>query len=212
MKEFVQQYHRHIEWGLGIVVVVASVGVWIVNREPSISSITINDIFPVLGLIAFGLMWTHFVMDAVRKYYSIPSVKNGAYKTASFGIVLALLLLHPALLWIGLYQDGYGLPPGSHIEAYQGQLLAVGLGTVALMIFLSFELRRWFSKKPWWKIVQYAQIFGMAAIFYHAIELGGELSQDWFALLWWFYGITLVIAIVYVEIHKRRKKSLTVAK
>ncbi len=208
MKQFVQQYHRHMEWALGIGVVIASISVWLVNREPSLSSITIYDIFPVLGLIAFGLMWTHFVMDAVRKYYTIASVKNGTYKTASFGIVLALLILHPGLLWIGLYQDGYGLPPGSHVDAYQGQLLAVGLGTVALMIFLSFELRRWFSKKSWWKFVGYAQIVGMAAIFYHAIELGGELRQDWFALLWWFYGITLAAAIIYVEIAKRRKAKI----
>lgn len=205
MKEFVTTYHRSIEWGLGIAVVLVSVVAWLVTREPGLSSISVYDVFPPLGLIAFGLMWTHFVMDALRRYFKVEASGNRTYKTLSFGIVLGLLVLHPGLLWLGLYNDGYGLPPGSHVTAYESQLLAVGLGTIGLMIFLAFELRRWFSGKSWWRYVQWAQVVGMAAIFYHAIELGGELRQDWFALVWWFYGVTLAVAVIYTEIDKRRK-------
>lgn len=205
MKEFMVKYHRQFEWALGVFVVLTSILVWLETREPAESTITIYDIFPPLGLIAFGLMWTHFVMDGVRRFFGIEAPKSGLYKTLSFGIVLGLLILHPGLLWIGLYNDGYGLPPASHVAAYQNQLLAVGLGTIGLMIFLAFELRKWFSKKSWWKFVQWAQIVGMAAIFFHAVELGDELREDWFGLVWAFYGITLVAVIIYVEIDKARK-------
>lgn len=205
MNGLVERHHRLIEWLLAGFVVVSSVLVWIESREPGEESITVYDIFPLFGLLAFGLMWTHFVMDGLRRFHKIDAPKNSPYKTLSFGIVLGLLILHPGLLWLGLYNDGYGLPPASHIAAYQNQLLAVGLGTIGLMIFLSYELRRWFSGRRWWKYVQWAQIAGMAAIFIHAIELGGELREDWFALVWWFYGITLLAAIIYVEIDKRRK-------
>lgn len=206
MNQLVAKYHRGIEWALGVFVVISSLTVWMGNREPGQEVLTIYDIFPLFGLMAFGLMWTHFVMGALRRYGNVPAVKDSIYKTASFGIVLGLLILHPGLLWLGLYLDGLGPPPFSYINAYSTQLLAVGLGSIGLTIFLAFELHRWFKNRTWWKYVEWAQIVGMAAIFYHAIELGGELQMDWFMAVWWFYGITLALSILYSYLIYRKKE------
>ncbi|HRJ06540.1 MAG TPA: hypothetical protein PK096_03385 [Candidatus Saccharibacteria bacterium] len=204
LTNFLKSYHKQIEWLLGIVVVVLAVVAWSANRDLT-DSLTIYDIFPPLGLVAFGLMWTHFVMGAIRRYGRIDSPKESAYKTVSFGIVLGLLILHPGLLVLGLYRDGYGPPPFSYIEVYSTQLLAVGMGSIGLTIFLAFELKRWFSEKSWWKYIEWAQLVGMAAIFYHALQLGGELKQPWFVAVWWFYGLTLVLAVGYTKFVSMKK-------
>lgn len=205
MKQFIQRYHMAIEWVLGVFVLVSSVVAWLDSREFDEQGLTIYTIFPPLGLIAFGLMWTHFVMGALRRYAAVKKRKGDAYMTVSMGVVLALIILHPGLLWLGLYNDGFGLPPVSYLTAYQSQLLAVGLGSVGLTIFLAFELKRWFGTRKWWRFVEWAQVIGMAAIFFHAIELGGELREDWYGLVWWGYGVTLAIAVLYGWIYKNRQ-------
>lgn len=204
MKEFIKRNHTVIEWLLAGFVVVSAVAVWLQSRELG-ENITIYDVFPPLGLTAFGLMWTHFVMGALRRYSEAPKRARDVYMTVSMGIVLALIILHPGLLWLGLYLDGFGLPPISYLTAYQSQLLAVLLGSLGLTIFLAFELKRWFGRKKWWRFIEWAQIIGMTAIFFHALQLGNELRTDWYALVWWLYGITLLIAIIYTVIYNRRK-------
>jgi hypothetical protein len=207
MKEFIRSNHQIIEWLLGLVVVVSSLAVWLVEREPEFASLTVYEIFPPLGLIAFGLMWTHFVMGALRRFADV-SAQGSVYKAASMGLVLALIVLHPLLFWIALYADGYGLPPQSYMDAYSSQLLFIALGNIGLFIFLAYEFKRLFGEKSWWKYVEWEQIIGMAAIFFHAIELGGELRDDWYMLLWWFYGLTLLGSVLYTNVlHKRVLKA-----
>jgi hypothetical protein len=205
MKILIRRYHVAIEWLLAAFVVVSAAAVWYQGRELD-ESITIYDVFPPLGLMAFGLMWTHFIMGALRRYSEAPKRTRDVYMIVSMGIVLALIVLHPGLLWLGLYLDGFGLPPVSYLTAYQTQLLAVLLGSLGLTIFLAFELKRWFGRKKWWRFIEWAQIIGMTAIFFHALQLGNELRTDWYALVWWLYGITLLIAIIYTVIYNRRKR------
>ena len=205
LTDFLKTYNKQIEWALGIFVVVTAVAVWVEGREVGEEVLSIYDIFPVFGLMAFGLMWTHFVMGALRRFAGVVPAKENAYKTVSMGMVLGLIILHPTLLWLGLARDGYGPPPFSHILAYEDQLLYVGLGTIGLTIFLAFELKRWFGGRKWWKWIEWAQIVGMTAIFFHAIELGNELREDWYMTIWWGYGITLAAAIIYTMVYNKRK-------
>lgn len=194
-KEILARRITAIEWLLGVFVVVVSSLAWVSDRN--FADITLYDIFPPLGLVAFGLMWTYYVIGALRQYADIKGVRSDMYMTVSTGLVLALLILHPGLLWIGLYMDGYGLPPSSYLEAYKTQLGFVILGTCGLFIFLSYELRRFFRKRRWWKYIVHLQTVGMAVIFVHAIGLGGELKLNWFMALWIFYGVTLALSIIY---------------
>ncbi len=205
MRDFIRRYHVTIEWVLGVFVLVSSLAAWLDSREFEDQGLTIYTIFPPLGLIAFGLMWTHFIMGGLRRYADVQKRRRDTYMTVSMGLVLALIILHPGLLWLGLYRDGLGLPPFSYLMAYESQLIAVLLGSLGLVIFLAFECKRWFGTRSWWRFVEWAQIVGMAAIFFHAIELGGELRQDWYAAVWWFYGLTLAAVVIYSWVHDTRK-------
>lgn len=204
MRDFIRTNLNAIEWTLGILAVLLPLIAW--TGRVDFGNLTLYDIFPPLGLIAFGVMWTHFVVGALKRYSGIKQRSRNMYMPVSMGIVLALILLHPGLLWIALYMDGFGLPPQSHMQAYSSQLLFVSLGVLGLMIFLSYELKRFFGKKSWWKYIEWLQIVGMVAIFVHALGLGSELRLDWFMAVWVFYGVTLAAAVAYSQFIYRDKE------
>jgi hypothetical protein len=37
----------------------------------------------------------------------------------------------------------------------------------------------------------------MAVIFYHALQIGGELDVLWYRAVWFFYGITFLASVIY---------------
>lgn len=195
MKDFVGKNLTAIEWVLGSLAVLLPTAAWLSRNE--LGDLTLYDIFPPLGLIAFGLMWTHFVVGALRRYGRVEKRSSGLYMPLSMGLVLALIILHPGLLWLALYMDGYGLPPKSYMEVYSTQIGFVSLGVIGLTIFLSYELKRFFGQRSWWKYIDRLQIAGMIAIFIHGFGLGQEIRMDWFMLVWLVYGVTFLVSIVY---------------
>lgn len=207
MKNFVKRNFQAIEWMLAAAVIILPIIAWATTRH--LNDLSVYDVFPPLGLIAFGLMWTHFVMGALRRYSDYDAKQNALYMTISMGLVLGLIILHPGLLWLQLYRDGFGLPPESYLTAYKAQQLYVLLGSLGLAIFLAFELKRWFGKRSWWKYVELLQIVGMAVIFVHALELGREIRTGWFVIVWWIYGITFTAAILYSRIIYKAKEKKT---
>ncbi len=198
-------------WTLGSVVVLAAVIVWVGGiRGPF--HLNSYILFPLFGLLAFSLMWTHYIIGATRRYVGVPKQAVERYFKITGGIVLASILLHPTLLIYQLWRDGFGLPPKSYLENYvaPGGKIAVLLGSMSFVIFLSFELKKKFGKKTWWKLVDYAQVVAMVAIFYHALTLGGALSVDWFRALWFFYGVSFVIAVSYSYVFNTSKEETKV--
>ncbi len=204
MRDFIRNNVNLVEWTLGALALLLPTIAWLSRND--LSDLTLYDIFPPLGIIAFGLMWTHFVMGSLRRYAGIEKRKQSLFMPLSMGLVLELIILHPGLLWIALYMDGYGLPPQSHVQAYSTQVGFVALGTIALLIFLSYELKRFFGDKKWWKYIEKLQIVGMIAIFIHALGLGDELKIDWFFIVWVLYGVTLAFSFVYSLMFDNRQK------
>lgn len=158
-------------------------------------------LFPLLGLMAFSLMWMHYVGGSLKRYLGLADDKKllSRYFRITSLVVLALILLHPGLLSIGLFQDGYGLPPVGAWEAYSTTVARIGLllGSVSLTAFLLFELGRWFRQKKWWKYIEHASAVAMTFIFMHALILGGDLVLGWFRFVWIIIGWALVMSIVY---------------
>ncbi|HRF28747.1 MAG TPA: hypothetical protein PL051_03865 [Candidatus Saccharibacteria bacterium] len=190
-----QQQFQLVEWMLALLVTALSFFVWFSVRGDG--NLSIYDVFPPLGLIAFGLMWTHYIGGALRRMWGIKKQSNDVYWSVSTGAVLVLIIAHPLLLNYGLIQDGLGLPPASYSAAYPGKEAILLLGTLSLFAFLAFELRRWYGTRNWWHIVDKIQLVAMAAIFTHALILGRELTVGWFQVVWWLYGISLVAAVTY---------------
>ncbi len=193
-----QRQFEMIEWSIAAIVVLLAVIVWAMTRIYPGENLTLFDIFPLFGLLAFSLMWTHFISGALRRGWKVTqSGKNDLYMTVSMGMVLVLIVLHPGLLWYELWREGFGLPPASYLRVYDSQVFAALLGSVSLLIFLAFELRRWFKKEHWWKYIECAQVAAMIAIFFHALSLGGELSVGWYRVVWCVYAIVLIGATGY---------------
>lgn len=199
-----QQRFQHLLWLLGTLTLLATVSVWSQVRLGQ-EELSLYDIFPLLGLAAFGLMWTHYIAGALRRYFALPREASEPYNKITGWFVLILILLHPSLFFVQLWLDGLGLPPASYLEVYTTAITRVSLllGTVALLSFLAFELHRIFKKAKWWPIIEYINIAAMFAIFYHGFILGGELNITWFRIVWVFYIITFVVAVVYNKIQRR---------
>ena len=166
------------------------------------------ELFPLLGLIAWSLMWTHYTVGPVQRWLK---AKDGSLKTffsITGWIVLAFILLHPTIFVFTLYEDGLGIPPASYVAVYPAalELFAIALGYLALCAFLAYEFHRRYKDRKWWRFVEYANVAAMFAIFYHALTLGGEIS-GWFLIVWIVYGITLAAAIAYNYYYKKQEKS-----
>lgn len=191
------RYFKTIEWMTGGTIIAMMTLGWLLSRSSTLAELDEFAIFPLLGLIAFGLMWSHYVLGSLRRSMNLAKPEKDAYWGISSGLVLALIILHPLLLNYGLISDGLGLPPTSYAEAYGSLAPYLTLGMICLLVFLSYELKRWLGDKPWWRFVEYIQIAAMIGIFVHALALGQELTQMWFLVFWWFLGITLLMSWVY---------------
>jgi hypothetical protein len=197
---------QYLLWSLGTLTLVATAAVWVQMRLGK-GELSLYDIFPLLGLTAFGLMWSHYIAGALRRYFILPREASELYVKITGWAILILILLHPSLFFVQLWLDGLGLPPQSYLEVYTTGVARISLllGTVSLLAFLAFELHRIFKKAKWWPIVEYVNITAMLAIFYHGIILGGELNIEWFRLVWMFYLVTFIGAVVYNQIQRREE-------
>lgn len=190
-------------WFLAAIVTTVAVVAWYSIRLQD-GEISGYELYPLFGLVAFSLMWTHYVTDAWRRYASQPTTVLRRFFSITSWIVLVLILLHPGLFFVQLWLDGFGLPPGSYLAVYTDMFsrIALTLGSLGLIAFLAFELHRRYKNASWWRYVEYANVAAMFAIFYHALTLGGELNIGWYRLLWLIYGLTLAGAIGYNYYHK----------
>jgi hypothetical protein len=183
-------------WGLSLLVCVIAVIAW--GRQYGWHLFPVNNyqLFPLLGLLAFSLLWTHYVVGTLRDLTGAPEANLARYYQITGYAVLALICLHPGLLIYQRFRDGYGLPPHSY-ETYArpGLGWVTLLGTVSLLVFLAYETRRWFGDKPWWHFVQEAGDLAMLAIVYHAYKLCIQFDDRWVGGVWAFYAVVLVAVL-----------------
>lgn len=189
-------------WFLSALTIGLAFAVWAPRR----GSFNAYDLFPLFGLLAFGLMWSHYASGALRQWLRLPEDVLRQHFQITSAVVLFLLLAHPFVIELQLYLDGFGLPPESFAMLYPALIDRAALlaGAAALTIFLAFELHRFYRDRPWWKYVERANIAAMVLILWHGFILGGELRQPWFQLVWTFYAVTFVGAVGYTEYSKRR--------
>ncbi len=161
--------------------------------------LSLYALFPLLGMAAWLLMWMHYVSGSLKRHLGLAGNNTllRGYTVVTGYIVLCLLLLHPGLLYISLYNDGLGLPPYSAFAVYQtaGMRAALIVGSVALTAFLLFEMGRWFRHKGWWRYIEWANVVAMGLIFVHGLLIGGMMG--WFRVVWILLGAVLTLCIIY---------------
>lgn len=193
-------------WSLGgLVMLIAFLGWW----QDLSGSVTIYELFPLFGLVAFSLMWSMYIVIALRMLLGVSGKAVAAYFTTAGWLILAAILLHPGLLEWQLWRDGFGFPPESVLNNYVAPSLAGAaiVGMICFVIFLAFEARRIFQKYRWWRFMQYLADFAVVAILYHSLSLGSNLQNGWLRSVWYFYGITLVIALCFMYIRRFKQPS-----
>ena len=186
-----------IVWSLSALVATLAFIAWGNDLSWQFGHLNTYLFFPLLGLLAFSVMWSHYVAGTLRELMDVDQTRLTNYYRYTGYAVLTLICLHRGLLIYQLFRDGAGLPPLSY-ERYVAPGLGwiTLLGTASLLIFLAFEFRRIYAKHSWWHFVPEAGDFAMLAIFYHGLRLGSQLRHaGWFVTVWWFYGITLTVII-----------------
>lgn len=185
-----------LPWMLSGAVSVLALVVWGNSFSWHVQSINTYQFFPVLGLLGFSIMWSHYMTGEMKRIFLMADLTK--YFRITGYVVLLAIVLHPGLLIYKRFRDGYGLPPVSY-ETYVAPSMAwiTLLGSVSLFIFLAYELNRFFAKKPWWVYVVTAGDFAMLAIFYHGLRLGSQLQGGWFRSVWIFYGVTLALVLCH---------------
>lgn len=186
-----------LAWSLSGLVAVLALIAWGSSFQWNFSNFSSYQLFPVFGLLAFSIMWSHYVVALLKRLYSPNSTLKTFFQWTGYAVLL-LIVAHPGLLAYQRFRDGFGLPPHSETSyVAPGMAWIVTLGISSLLIFLAYELRRWFGKKPWWKFVVYAGDAAMLAIFYHGLRLGSQTGGGWFHIVWLFYGLSLILVLGY---------------
>lgn len=198
-------------WLLGLAVTSVALIAWGQDYNWKFLPFNAYQIFPLLGLVAFSLMWSHYMIGTIRELVGVDGAVLKSYFRYTGYLVLALICLHPGLLIYQLYHDGAGLPPKSY-EHYVAPGLGwiTILGSASLLVFLAFEFHRFFEKKTWWHFVTDASDFAMLAIVYHSLRLGNNLMTGWYRFVWYFYAVSLVIVLIrkyYLRLSGPTKKT-----
>lgn len=197
-----------VAWGMSSTAVILAVAAW--GQDNSWRVESSYQLFPLFGLLAFSLMWSHYVAAALRLHFKLDrAVLKTYFETTSLG-VLAAILLHPGLLAYQLWRDGLGLPPGSELN-YLGpdMMIYILIAMISLVVFLAYEFRRIYGQKPWWKYVQYASDAAILLILLHSLKLGSQLQTGWLRTVWYFYGLSLAAALSYIYFDKYRQYKQT---
>ncbi len=206
MRTFIKQRISFIAWAIAGVSLLLAVITWGNMRDWDFTGLfnTTYAIFPVLGLIAFSLMWGHYIVWVLREYAGADEGSTKLYTKVTEVIVLLAIFLHPGLMIWQLYQDGFGLPPNSYVDAYGKELAPyLFLGTISFVIFLSFELKSWLSEKKIWKVILGANHIAMGLIVLHALQLGTHVQSGWFRGVFLLYAVTLLLSYIYLGAKKK---------
>ena len=182
----------------GIALVLAIVG-WGQNLGWQLYGISIYGWFPLFGLIAFSLMWSHYAVDFLG-YFLKFQIGEGPYLRATRYIVFFALLLHPGLLAWKRWHEDFGLPPMAWLDFVEPSAwLGIIIGITAWLAFLGFELHYWFRNKSWFKWIIWANACAMILVVIHVLYLAEPTG--WFRYLWYFYGISLTIIFIKDILH-----------
>ena len=192
--------YKMFVWSLSVTVIGIAVIAWGNNLNWTLGNLSVYQLFPLLGLMAFSIMWGHYIALAVRKLMGLGEDSSKTYYKYTGYLVLALILLHPGLLIFQLWYDGFGFPPNSYLENYVAPSLAgaVYIGTVSWVFFIAFEFKKWIKGTKLWPTVRYGSDAAMIGIFIHGLVLGSNLQTGWYNRVWIVYGVTLVLSLAFI--------------
>ncbi|KKU49796.1 MAG: hypothetical protein UX71_C0005G0009 [Parcubacteria group bacterium GW2011_GWA1_47_10] len=158
----------------------------------------IATIFPLLGIMAFLLLWIHSMMGVFEPWLR-PRMPFDAFVHYTALIILFCIVLHPLLLLI-LIEFNFAL-------LFSGNPLAISLGVAGFLLLITYDIgkalkRREFFTRHWNTILLISTI-GFILTFFHSLMLGSHLQSGPLRALWIFFGTTAILATIYTYGVKR---------
>lgn len=188
---------KYLIFIVGLLAVGYPISVWFNSANLVWDKIVLFDIFPVLGLIGFSLMWLHIVAGAFRKRLS-NYFDFSTFIHISSTVVLLMLILHPAVFLLALAVNNWG-----SVFSYIGneREYFIWIAIVAWVIFIlydvfkKFKTRKFFVKH--WTLMRFISTLGFFLILVHSLGIGRDLQTGPLRSVWIFYGVTAGLATIY---------------
>lgn len=152
-------------------------------------------IFPLVGLYAFTLLWSQFVIGAARSVLrTVVHPKIITFHRRQGVLIFLLAWLHPTLRFFGIGLDQYfkswnvapSLVPYLWLGYVQLFLLMLTAGTALL------------RKLPWlktrWHTIHYLNYGVFVLVWIHSWFLGSDVRSTNLRYLWWFFAVTALAA------------------
>lgn len=156
--------------------------------------------FPIFGLLAFTLLWLHAISGVFEEWLR-ERFDFDAFVHWTSLVILVSIILHPLLLLIIAKFDILGI--------YNSNPKAILLAFIGLVLLLTYDLGKAFKKKQFiaknWNKILIVSNIGFILTFFHSLQIGSDLQSGWMRILWIFYGVTAILAIIYTYGIKRRK-------
>lgn len=175
---------------------------WGADIDWKLDQVGALEVFPLLGLIAFGTMWWHFFSAFLRRL--MPDLKKmKGLHTASAYWVFASFMLHPALLLFWGLENEVGEWPVEIYESYVGenQMIYIYLGLLGLAGFVLFDIARVLSNysfvNKYKNLVTAVSDISFGLILIHSLSLGRHLQAGWFRYFWLLLGLSGIFFIGY---------------
>jgi len=159
---------------------------------------SLGDLFPIFGIIAFFLLWIHSMCGVFEEWLR-PRMNFDAFIHWTSLVILVSIILHPLLLLILIKFDLQTLLSASP--------LPISLGLVGFLLLITYDIgkalrHRAFFARHWNKILIISTV-GFILTFFHSLVLGSHLQTGWQRKLWIFFGITAILATIYTYGIKR---------
>jgi hypothetical protein len=157
------------------------------------------EIFPILGLIAFILLWTHIALGVFEPWFR-SRINFDAYVRYTALIILACIILHPLLLLIAIKFDlnilfSYGRP-------------YIWLGIIGWLLLITYDIGKVLQKHDFfarnWPKILLISTAGFFLIFFHSLHLGEDIQSGPLRGLWILFGVTAAASTLYTYVIKKQ--------
>ncbi len=165
--------------------------------------------FPLIGLYAFTLLWSQFVIGSARSLlgrFLHPGIIS--FHRRQGVLIFLLALLHPLMRFFGIGLDRYFT--GWHVAPSFVPYLWLGYLVLFMMTLtvVSALLRNvpWLRKR--WHAVHYLNYAVFAMAWLHSWFLGSDVQSTGLSYLWMFFAASAVAATVVRVVTAARTRSV----
>lgn len=176
--------------GLACLAVLYPLFVWLKNSPYSL--------FPAFGLLAFSILWLH-IISAVFEPWLRKNFNFDRFVEITSLIVLFSIILHPLLLFFAVNFNLKAL--------FSSSSPYIWLGVIGWLLLITYDIGKALKRHNFfarnWNSILFISTIGFLIIALHSLGLGSDLQSGPLRFVWIFYGITGLIATIYVYIIRK---------